>query len=85
MLIFYSYIYAEDLAQTHIGPLFVISVYMSLYDPCLVDSVGCAFVVFMTPLAPTILSLPLLQCFFDSSYCLAVSTSAPISCLRMPT
>lgn len=32
-------IYPEDLEQTHAGPVLDASVSMSLYDPCLADSV----------------------------------------------
>jgi hypothetical protein len=48
-------IYAKDLAQTRTGSMFVPLVFVSFYEPCLVDSVGCVLVS-STSLAPTILS-----------------------------
>lgn len=46
------YVYAEDLVQTLIGALVVTSFSVSPYEPYLVDSVVCIFVVSSTTLVP---------------------------------
>lgn len=38
-------VYAEDLVQTPTGPVIVSLVFVSPYEPCTVDSVGCILMV----------------------------------------
>lgn len=53
---------------------------MSFYEPYLVDSVDCAFMVSLMPLAPTIPLVPLLHGFLSSVECwLWISAYASIS------
>ena len=53
---------------------------MSFYEPYLVDSVDGAFMVALTPLAPTIPLVPLLHRFLSSVECwLWISASSSIS------
>jgi hypothetical protein len=63
---------AEDLCQTHTGFLVVVLVPMSLYELCIVNSVGCVLFVAPPPLASTILSILLLWCSLSAASCLTV-------------
>lgn len=74
-------VYPEDLAQIHTGSTFIPSASVSPSKPCLVDSVGCACLVFSYPLAPTILPPP----FTGSTKCLAVFLlCVPTDCYLKP-
>lgn len=53
-------IYAEDLVKYHAGSMIASSSVVSLFEPCIVDSAACVFVMFLTPLASALLPPPLL-------------------------
>ena len=53
--------YAEDLGKICTDFLIANSISVSLYEPWLIDYVGCVLVVSLTPLAPTILPPSLLR------------------------
>lgn len=65
-------VYADCLGQSHIDSLVVASFSVNVYEPRLADHV-CFLVVFLTSLAPEILSPPLLQDSLSSSKYLTVS------------
>ena len=76
-------IYALDLAQTH--RVFVTSVTVRSYEPCLVDSVGPVVVVPLITLVSAILPHPLLRVPLAlPSVWIQISVSAPIICWAMP-
>lgn len=52
-------IYDEHLPQTQTGSVIVSSVFVSFYEPWLVDSAGCFLLVVLNPWAPTIPPPPL--------------------------
>ena len=70
--------------HTYAGSMIFASVSVSLYEPCLVDSVGCVLLVSSTSMAPTILSLPSSSGFQSSNIWLWVSVSVPISYWMKP-
>lgn len=53
-------VFAENLAQTHVGSLITTLVSVKPCEHCLVDSVGFGLLVSLITLAPTILSAHLL-------------------------
>lgn len=58
----YNYaVYANEIAQAHIGPKFVASVSLSFYQSCLTDSVVCVLLKFSSSLDFMIHLTPLLQ------------------------
>lgn len=54
--------YAEDLVQSHVGSLVSDSVFLSPYEPMIVQSVGLR-IMSLSPMDPTVLSL----CLFHDS------------------
>ena len=51
--------FAEELAQTHAGPVTAASVSGRPYEPCLVNSVNCVLLMSLNTLASAILPHPL--------------------------
>ena len=59
-------IHAEDLGQTPTGFLIVDAVFVSSYEPWLVDSPGCFLVLYLIPLALTIFFSPLFHWILEA-------------------